>query len=513
MFATRLKKRYIAVFLSLFVLPGLVLAAYASFRSPGDVPRFPPPIDRDLGAIAERDTLVALTAYNATSYVLYRGQPMGYEYEMLKAFAEEMDINLRMQVVPRDSLFAMLNRGDGDIGAARIVPTEEDTLNFAFSAELYRTRPMVVQREAAPSSGLTDLAEDTVADSNLADAHISTEPQILEVRARTINRPAELAGEDVYVPEDHAYVERLIELEDRVTGDIRVIEVDTTSERLIRQVADAQIPFTVAQENVAELEESFNQNLVVSPAIGDEHPVTWAVRGNAPELLNALNTWIEANRDQGPIRTLYQKYFVDRRGYRERVASRYLTGETGTLSDWDDLLRRNAAQIDWDWRLLAAQTYQESRFRPRAESWAGAMGLLQLMPGTAGDLGVSDPFDPEQNVDGAVRYLRWLEETYWNDTIADPEERLKFVLASYNAGAGHVMDAQRLAEKHGDDPKVWADVAFWLLRKSERRWYTDPVVRHGFCRGLEPVEYVARILDRFEHYRQFVAEQNGDVSA
>ena len=509
MFGTRLKKRAIAAVLSLFVLPGLVLAAYASFRSPGDIPRFPPPINRDLGAIAERDTLVALTAYNATSYFLYRGQPMGYEYEMLKAFAEEMDINLRMKVVPRDSLFAMLNRGDGDIGAARIVPTEEDTVNFAYSAEFYRTRPVLVQREAAPDSGLTDLADSTVADINATP----TEPQILEVRARVISRPTDLAGEDVYVPEDHVYVERLIELEDRVTGDIQVIEVDTTSERLIRQVADAQIPFTVAQENVAQLEESFNENLFVSPAIGASHPVTWAVRGNAPALLSALNAWIEANRDSGPVHTLYQKYFVDRRGYRERVASRYLSGETGTLSDWDDLLQRHAAQIDWDWRLLAAQTYQESRFRPNAQSWAGAMGLLQLMPATAGDLGVSDPFDPEQNVDGAVRYLRWLDENYWTEKIADPEERLKFILASYNAGAGHVMDAQRLAEKNGDDPTVWADVSFWLLRKSERRWYTDPVVRHGFCRGLEPVEYVARILDRFEHYRQFVAEQNGAVSA
>src|SRR5690606_17784983 len=117
-------------------------------------------------------------------------------------------------------------------------------------------------------------------------------------------------------------------------------------------------------------------------------------------------------------------------------------------------------------------------------SWAGAMGLLQIMPATARDLGIADPYDPEANVDGAVRYLRWLEETYWADEIADPRERLKFILASYNAGAGHVMDAQRLARKYGDDPDVWRDVAFWLLRKSEAQWYQDPVVRHGYCRGL-----------------------------
>jgi membrane-bound lytic murein transglycosylase F len=105
---------------------------------------------------------------------------------------------------------------------------------------------------------------------------------------------------------------------------------------------------------------------------------------------------------------------------------------------------------------------------------------------------------------GAVRYLRWLARTYWDREIADQGERLKFVLASYNAGAGHVMDARRLAAAEGGDPDVWADVAYWLLQKSQADVYNRPEVRHGFCRGLEPVQYVARILDRFAHYRQFV---------
>ena len=108
---------------------------------------------------------------------------------------------------------------------------------------------------------------------------------------------------------------------------------------------------------------------------------------------------------------------------------------------------------------------------------------------------------------GAVRYLRWLEETYWNEAIPDSTERVKFILASYNAGAGHVMDAQRLTEYHDGDPTVWEDVAFWLLQKSEQAVYTHPVVRHGYCRGLEPVTYVSLILSRYDHYRQFVVEQ------
>jgi membrane-bound lytic murein transglycosylase F len=158
--------------------------------------------------------------------------------------------------------------------------------------------------------------------------------------------------------------------------------------------------------------------------------------------------------------------------------------------------------LKWDWRLLAAQAFQESRFKPAARSWAGATGLLQLMPATAREYGVKNALDPEDNVRGAVKFLVWLTK-YWNK-IPSEDERLKFILASYNTGAGHVEDAQRLTEKYGGDPQAWNDVAYWLLQKSKVQYSTDPVVKYGFCRGIEPVTYVALILERFNHYKQFV---------
>ncbi len=137
------------------------------------------------------------------------------------------------------------------------------------------------------------------------------------------------------------------------------------------------------------------------------------------------------------------------------------------------------------------------------------MGLLQIMPGTARDLGLADPYDPVANVEAAARYLKWLEDNYWGETIADPGERRKFILASYNCGAGHVMDAQRLTEAEGGDPTVWEDVAFWLLQKSNPKVYNRPEVRHGYARGLEPVHYVGIILERYAHYQQFVRGEEG----
>jgi membrane-bound lytic murein transglycosylase F len=220
-----------------------------------------------------------------------------------------------------------------------------------------------------------------------------------------------------------------------------------------------------------------------------------------------LNKWIDEKQNGTFFDKLYQKYFIDRRNYLERVESGFLTSKTGKLCPYDDLLKQHAGELPWDWRLLAAQAFQESRFKPDAHSWAGATGLLQLMPATAKQYGVKNALDPEDNVQGAVKFLKWLDG-FWRERIADDNERLKFILASYNCGAGHVQDAQRLAEKYGGNPQSWEDVSYWLLQKSTQEYSTDPVVKFGFCRGLEPVNYVTHILQRYDRYKQFLARRS-----
>ena len=497
--------------IAVLLMGGMAAAAVLTILNPDRGVVLPDPIERDLSDILERDTLVALTSYTSTSYFLYRGLPFGFEYELLKDFAEDQNVVFDIKVVPRDSILYYLNAGLGDIAAARLQPVEEDTSKFGFTQNLYQTTPVVVQRRGAIDTTEVDAPEVPEALADRVDQQdggdVPADP--IRIRARPIERPADLAGQEVFLPNDDPYVDRLVELENQLTGDIAVVEVDTTSEALIRNVAVGNIELTVAQENVAELEAGYYENLVVQPAVGAPHGVAWAVRDNAPELNQALNEWILENRDTRSWNSLYRKYYVDRRGYRERIETGFLTGRTGNLSGYDDLLKRYAPGVGWDWRLLASQMYQESRFEPRAQSWAGAQGLLQIMPATARDLGLADPYDPEQNVEAAVRYLKWLEDNYWSDTIEDPEERKKFILASYNAGAGHVKDAQRLAEAEGGDPTVWEDVAYWLLKKSEAATYNRPEVRHGYARGLEPVHYVSIILERYAHYQQFVKGEEG----
>ncbi|MBV9926227.1 MAG: transporter substrate-binding domain-containing protein [Acidobacteria bacterium] len=463
-----------------------------------DVPPPAEPVRRDLAELRQKGELTVLAPYNSTTYFVYRGEPLGYEYELLRAFAESEGLKLKMVVVtdPK-SLLPLLNSGEGDLAAARLVPTPETEAQAAFTRALYQTEPALVQ-QAEPPQAASDVAEKAMAPGPADPA-----PEV-DIPARLVTAPAQLAGKQVDLPEKSPYAHTLVELSDEIDGDIHVVELgEVQDEALAQKIARGEVEFTVMQANLAALKEAEFSNLKVKPVVGRKHNVAWAVRRNSPELLAELNRWIEDKQNEGLCARLYKKYFVDMKGYIERATSDFLTSRTGKLCPYDELLKRHAPEIGWDWRLLASQVYQESKFKPDAKSWAGAQGLLQLMPGTARQVGVRDAFDPEDNVGGAVRYLKWLDE-FWDGRIEDGGERLKFILASYNCGPGHVEDAQRLASKYGGDPLRWDDVSYWLLQKSTQQYSTDEVVKFGFCRGLEPVNYVDHILRRYDRYKEFV---------
>jgi membrane-bound lytic murein transglycosylase F len=477
--------------------PPRVLKSVESVRPPAVEP-----IDRDFKSIKERGTLVVLAPYNSTTYFLYRGEPLGYEFELLRAFAEEHNLRLEMQVATdRNTLFNKLNTGEADIVAARLNPRPEDQAEVAFTNALYRTEPALVQQKAPPdSANITEPVKTEIK----SEPTTSGADDTLSIHARLIEKPAQLAGEKVTLPQGSAYKKTLVELSDEISGDITVVEIGgaTDDEALVAKVAKGDIEYTVVQDNLAELKEAHYTNIKIRPIVGASHKVAWAIRKNAAELQSELNRWIAEKKNGTLFDRLYKKYFTDRKSYKERVESEYLTSVTGKLCKYDPLLKRYAPELNWDWRLLASQTFQESRFKPEARSWAGASGLLQLMPATAREYGVKNSQDPEDNVRGAVKFLNWLTK-YWAK-IPDEAERLKFILASFNCGAGHVEDAQRLTSKYGGNPEVWNDVAYWLLQLSKSQYSTDPVVKYGFCRGIEPVTYVTRILERFNHYKQFV---------
>ncbi len=200
---------------------------------------------------------------------------------------------------------------------------------------------------------------------------------------------------------------------------------------------------------------------------------------------------------------LYTKYFNNQKS-NSIVKSDYYALNTGRVSQYDDIIRKYSTLINWDWRLLASLIFQESRFQANVISHAGAYGLMQIMPVTGKNFGIDIKLSPENNLKAGISYINWLHKIF-DPKIPDEKERLCFILAAYNAGPGHVLDAMKLADKNGMDPLKWdGSVALWLTRKSEPRYYNDAVVKNGYFRGKESVAFVSQVMSRFEHYKNIV---------
>lgn len=224
---------------------------------------------------------------------------------------------------------------------------------------------------------------------------------------------------------------------------------------------------------------------------------TWQTREDEPLLRGAITEWWKPDRVKQIESTANNTTVTVRRRMRPVMQD----AAHGIISAFDDLFRRYSSTAGWDWRLLAAMSYQESGFDPQAVSSMGAMGLMQLMPSTADAMGVprDKRFDPEQNISASTRYIRKVSQSF--SDIKDAEERIKFTLAAYNGGVGHVQDAQTLTRKAGRDHQVWQEVAPFILRLSEPRYYRDPDVLNGYMRGSETEAYVRLIMNRWNQYR------------
>ena len=429
----------------------------------------------DLDDIQKRNKLIAVTTYSASSYFIYRGQPMGFEYELLSMFAKEIGLELEIVISKEPSKVKhSLARHEADIVAANIAVTRKNANEFQFTDAIAVTRQVLVQRK---SDGL-------------------------------IRNQIDLIGKTVHLYPGSAYVDRVKNLSDEIGGDIEIQNVSSEiiPEKLIAQVSDGTIDYTIAEEGTALINAAYHPNLDVSTPISFPQRVAWLVRPEATELRLKLNEWILKIKENGVLDAVYARYFKQSRIAGERMRSGFhsLTGKS--ISAYDDLLKKASKDAGFDWRLLAAVAYQESRFNPRAKSWAGATGLMQVMSYTASGYGYRNLYDPVENVRISGLYFQSVEKHLAKYEL-DESEKIHFMLASYNAGPGHVEDAMRLAEKYGKNPKIWFNnVDEFILNLANPVYYNDPIVKYGYCRGEEPYLYVKQIMERFEHYKRFIDE-------
>ncbi len=445
-----------------------------------------PEVDFDLDEIIKRGYINALVDNNSVSYFIYKGQPMGYEYELLNLFAKHLNVDLKIKVTSGiDRAMDQLNKGEGDLIAFPLSITKDRKQYVAFSKPHFNSYQVLVQRKP---DNWRQMTLDKINDS-------------------LIRNPVELIGKEVYVLAGSSFETRLQHLSEEIGGDV-VILSDTgssESESLIRKVAIGEIDYTVADHMIARVNASYYPNLDINTPISVAQQIGWATRINSPQLLEAINQWLAAVKKEATFMVIYNRYFKSPRTSLVRMKSDYSSMGGNMLSPFDSLIRQGADTLGWDWRLLASLIYQESKFLPKGESWAGARGLMQLMPRTANEFGAFDLDDPTQSLRAGVGYLKYLDN-YWRKRIADPDERLKFILASYNVGLSHVVDARKLTGKHGKDPQLWYDnVEFFLSRKSDPKFYRDPIVTAGYCKCEEPINYVRDVLERYEEYKIHIA--------
>ena len=426
---------------------------------------------RDLPQIKDSGELVVLTLYSSTSYFIYRGEPMGFQYELNEQFAKSLGVKLRVEVAKNaEELIHKLLAGEGDMIAYNLPVTKEWKDSLTYCGEDIITHQVIVQRNGRQDKPLTDVTQ--------------------------------LVDKDVYV-KPGKYYERLVNLDEELGGGIRIHEVTSDSitvEDLITQVAQGKIAYTVADNDLAQLNKTYYPNLNTNLSISFDQRSSWAVRKDSPLLAAAANKWHQENMTSPAYQASTKRYFEISKAMPH---TSILSVRDGKISHFDNLFKKYAKEIGWDWRLLASLAYTESNFDTTAVSWAGAKGLMQLMPATARAMGMppGKEQNPEESIKAAIKYIASTNKSL--KMIPDEKERINFILASYNAGLGHIYDAMALAEKYGKNKFVWKDnVENFILLKSNEEYFGDPVCKNGYFRGIETYNFVREINQRHEFYRK-----------
>ncbi len=436
--------------------------------------------------IASEGRIRVLTSYSAINYYIYRGEPVGYQYEMLRSLASSLGVRLELSVERDiDEAFRKLADGKAHLLAMDLTVTGSRMKEFDFSDPIFITRQVLVQR-------------------------LPRNWQLMQTRNELENKMTrsslELAGKTIHVQAGTVHRKRLEVLAEEIGDTIYIIEDEREPEALLKAVSRGDIPLAVVDEHIAMAFINDYPNLDIKTPLSFQQKVAWAVRKeNNNELLNELNDWLRNFMASSESRVLYDKYFGQ--GLKQKFRSEYHSFNEGKLSPYDDFIREVAQEIGWDWRLLASLIYQESEFKPSVVSWAGAFGLMQLMPPVMELYGIDQSATPEQQIRVGGKYILYLDRQI-PESITDPNERIRFVLAAYNSGVGHVLDARRLASKYNKNPDLWTgNVDFFMRNKSRPAFFNDPASYYGYVRGEETFLFVEQIMERFEHYKNLLPEK------
>ena len=418
----------------------------------------------DLKEIKKKGKLTVLIENSSLSFFEYRGKKLGFEYEILDSFAKSIHLPLELKVVSNSrDFFRLLNDGEGDILAANLAVSLADKKIINYSEPFYFTEQVLVQRQG-----------ETI-----------------------VKEPLDLIEKSIYVRKNSCFEKRLKSIQEEIGSKIGVktFENDPITEDLIEKVANGEINYTLAHENLARISKELHPNLNFQTKISFKQKIAFALRLKSPKLKKSLDLFLQKYCESKEFKELKKKYFDY---LSSQVAVEY-TATNGKLSPFDDLFKAAANKYAWDWKILVAISHKESRFNPNARGLGGAFGLMQFMPLTGQIYGVGPNSNPQEQIEAAMKML---DKTYrsWS-SVPDPEQRMKFTLGSYNAGRCHIEDAQKLASENGLNGNLWDENVELMVKKlSDPEYYRSPKLRCGAYRG-GAVSYVRTIYSNYQAWQ------------
>ena len=418
----------------------------------------------DLKEIHKKGKLTVLLENSSLSFFEYRGKKLGFEYEILDAFAKSINLPLELKVVSNSKdFFRLLNDGEGDILAANLAISLADKKIINYSEPFYFAEQVLIQRQ----------------------------------NESLIREPLDLIEKTIYVRKNSCFQKRLSSIQEEIGSKIAVktFDNDPITEDLIEKVANGEINYTLAHENLARISKELHPNLNIQTKISFKQKIAFALRLKSPKLKKSLDLFLEKYCVSNEFKELKKKYF----DYLSNQVVIDFNFKNGNLSPFDALFKDAANKYSWDWKILVAISHKESRFNPNAIGLGGAFGLMQFMPLTGRIYGVGPSSTPKEQIDAAMKML---DKTYrsWS-SVPDPEQRMKFTLGSYNAGRCHIEDAQKLARDNGLNPSLWdGNVELMVKKLSDPDYYGSASLRCGAYRG-GAVSYVRTIYSNYKAWQ------------
>ena len=415
----------------------------------------------DLAPIAAGGELIMLTRNTPTTYYFEGDEEAGLDYALVRAFAEQHGMTLRVKVAfSLPELFAMLARGEGHLAAAGLTQSAQRDDTFQASLPYLQQQALVTYKSG-------------------------------KLRPRSL---AQLIGRDLVVVAGSAHSELLTSLQAKLPQ-LSWREIHTVdSLELMQLVTEEKAELAVVNSLALSIGQQLFPRVVAGLEIGEPAPVVWYLPQSADDgvSLDLVNQFIQQAHQNGDIAKLKRQYF-GRYEHVSRVGS--LTFQRKIAADlppWQPLIQRVALEYQMDWQLLAAMAYQESHWSPKAQSPTGVRGMMMLTRITAQDMGVQDRTDAQQSLRGGARFFKDLLRRLPPD-IEEPD-RTSMALAAYNIGMGHLEDARIMTQQAGNDPHLWPDVRAQLPLLQHPEFF--PMTKFGFAEGPQAVTYV----DNIRHY-------------